>query len=423
MIDSIRRAVPLLATCVALSTSSALAAGNISGTVSAPPGHDINGAMVVACKMSPKAECVQETAVGLLFDVEHGQQHTFELLNVPSERRFVMAWKDLNKNGEIDAGDLLGFYSSQKQGGQEMAMVTAPARNINIQMKVHGGGGLLTGGGSGGGSSLSGKVTAPKGQDVKGTLVIACVPAGGGCGDPTYSAQVAESGRSGSFSIQNVAPGSYQVIAWKDLNGNKEIDAADLVGAQTQNGAYAQVSPPASVNLELKLGGQPSEPARQPEAAAPAPNTGKGTQGGPVEGAFYSGLIRRGGYYDSKARSWIISAPDDLDGYYVRFLPNGRYEFSSLYRTRINFKTSCYLRLYTYHSGRVQWGANGQVTVTPEFKIGRRENFCSPSSNADFTPNIGVLTWTVNPTTDPNGKPALTIAEQGGTTRTYVRGE
>ncbi|QRO01545.1 hypothetical protein JRI60_22245 [Archangium violaceum] len=421
MSDSLRRAVPLFAACVVLSTSSALAGGSISGMVSVPPGHDINGAMVVACKMGLNAECDERTAVSGMFDDEHGQRHEYELPDVPSEGRVVMAWKDLNGNGEIDAGDLLGFYSNPK-GGQEVAMVTAPARNIHIQMKIHGSGGPLAGGSSGG-SSLSGKVTAPKGQDVKGTVIIACIPAGGGCGEPTYSAQVAESGRSGSFAIQNVAPGSYQIVAWKDLNGNKEIDSADLVGAQTQNGAYARVSPPASVNLELKMGGQPSGSGKQPEAAAPVPNAAQGTPGGPVEGAFYNGSIRKGGYYNGKARSWIINASDDLDGYYVRFLPKGRYEFSSLYRTRINFNTACYLRLYTYHSGRVQWGANGQVTVTPEFKIGRRENLCSPSSNTDFTPNIGAQTWTVSQTPDPSGKPALTIVEQGGVTRTYVRGE
>jgi len=146
----------------------------------------------------------------------------------------------------------------------------------------------------------------------------------------------------------------------------------------------------------------PSAPAAQPapQARQPAANSGsRGAASGPVVGAFYNDRIRQGGYFDGKSRKWKIDSANDIDGYYVRFLPNGRYEFSSLFRTRVGFNTACYMRLYTYHSGRAQWG-NGQVTLTPEFKIGRRENECSPESNENFTPTFGAQTWTVASTTE-----------------------
>ena len=94
---------------------------------------------------------------------------------------------------------------------------------------------------------IAGTLSAPAGSDVSGTTVGACV--GESCVTTTADA-------SGNYAITGLTPGQYQIIAWKDVNRNREIDAGDYVGFYTQDGQTpAPVSPPASgINITMVIG-------------------------------------------------------------------------------------------------------------------------------------------------------------------------
>ncbi|WP_019587683.1 hypothetical protein [Deinococcus apachensis] len=121
---------------------------------------------------------------------------------------------------------------------------------------------------------LSGTVTAPPGGNVQGTYVIACPPKGDGCDEQgTVSTQVTASGKSSAFTLNLDRPGPYRLLAWKDVNGNGDIDDGDyLARLQGQDGSALDVQAPrAKVQLALrKVGEAPSAPA----ASTPAPTTG-----------------------------------------------------------------------------------------------------------------------------------------------------
>ena len=89
-----------------------------------------------------------------------------------------------------------------------------------------------------GGNSIAGTLTAPAGGDITGTVALAC--AGENCAGAITDA-------SGNYSIDDLPPNSYEVIAWKDINQNQQIDIGDYVGIYTQDGQSATlVTPPAS---------------------------------------------------------------------------------------------------------------------------------------------------------------------------------
>jgi uncharacterized protein (DUF2141 family) len=77
--------------------------------------------------------------------------------------------------------------------------------------------------------SLSGTVRVPAGEDVQGTLVIACHPKGDGCDEErSRSVQITSSGSEASFTIDGLHEDESRLRAWKDINGNGKEDPGDL---------------------------------------------------------------------------------------------------------------------------------------------------------------------------------------------------
>jgi hypothetical protein len=107
-----------------------------------------------------------------------------------------------------------------------------------------------TDGPAGGGDGISGRVTAPRGVDVVGTVVLAC---------PVINqrldcsrAEGAEVGRNGSYSI-DVQTGSYGVLAWKDENGDEDITAGDYLGIYSEDGQNAAVVRPPADGIDVEI--------------------------------------------------------------------------------------------------------------------------------------------------------------------------
>jgi serine protease len=121
---------------------------SITGSVNAPAGGDVTGSIVFACangdcNANPTFVAVQGT----------GATGTFTLSNLKNSSYKLVARKDVNANGQEDAGDYKGEYASN---------VTPSAQNINIQLEKipddnpgGGGGGNLNNG------TISGVIIPP----------------------------------------------------------------------------------------------------------------------------------------------------------------------------------------------------------------------------------------------------------------------
>jgi len=101
--------------------------GVIAGTVTAPPGGDVAGTVVVACfENLPDCEMLSTTVNGA------GAAAPYRLTGLPAGSYGVYAFKDLDGNA-LDNGDYYGVYAPDPS---EVAVVTPPASGIDIQMNV-----------------------------------------------------------------------------------------------------------------------------------------------------------------------------------------------------------------------------------------------------------------------------------------------
>jgi hypothetical protein len=191
---------------------------------------------------------------------------------------------------------------------------------------------------------------------------------------------------------------------------NDDVDGsttdARVVMAAAEAGAYTvyvtSYAPGETGPYRLTLRG--AAPAR---AARPA-------GAGALAGTYLHDRAPAAGYHDGRG---FRTDPADLDGAWLRLTADGRYEWSQLRRTRVGFSTSCYLRLYTYHAGR--YALDGpRLTLTPDVQRGRRENRCSPGSDADYRPTLGPVTYEVRRGTDGAGGAVLELLGDIGYTFT-----
>lgn len=102
---------------------------SIDGTVTAPSGGDVGGTVVVACGSEECDPDVDGISTGA--PVKHTGPSAPYAMAVAAGQYMVVAIKDANSSGELDAGDYVGFYSTD---GQNPTPVSPPATGINIQM-------------------------------------------------------------------------------------------------------------------------------------------------------------------------------------------------------------------------------------------------------------------------------------------------
>jgi hypothetical protein len=141
--------------------------------------------------------------------------------------------------------------------------------------------------------ALAGTVYAPGGEDVAGTVVVACFIQGSDCDEgKTKTFEVTESGASASFNITGLARESYMLFASKDVNSNDApFEDGDFYALY---GADGNVLPPArGLELQLEILGNTqsatatSDPSESSGGLEPYTVTGivLDTKGQPLEGA------------------------------------------------------------------------------------------------------------------------------------------
>ncbi len=119
------------------------------------------------------------------------------------------------------------------------------------------------------GNTISGTVTGP--GDVSNTLVIAAV------GETPASQAFADA--SGNYTLADLAPGSYQIIAVKDIDNNG-LTNGDYIGAYPSFEAPTPVTPPASgINITMQVYNDGSAPPEPVDPVDPTPTPGTGISG------------------------------------------------------------------------------------------------------------------------------------------------
>jgi hypothetical protein len=114
--------MPVLAALVPCSVLAQ--SGTISGTVRGP---DLNGVIVIACLLvNHNCDDAQSKAV------QAGPDGRFSLEGLGEASYLILAWRDLNGSGVMDAGDEVGIYT---QDGRTPALVKPTSQNISLRLR------------------------------------------------------------------------------------------------------------------------------------------------------------------------------------------------------------------------------------------------------------------------------------------------
>lgn len=199
-------------------------AKGLSGTLYAPTGGDVKGTFVLACVLNGQSCDGQDPRSKGLVVPSGGSSYSFSF-DVEVTNYLVLAWKDINQSKEIDSGDYFVCYGGQSN--DDCAVVSPPKQGLEMRMKVVGG----NPGPGPGESSISGLLSAVAGSNLSGTYIFACDPTKDSC---SSSAQYTGTAAQAPYTVK-VASGKYYMVGWRDVNGNKKVDAGDHFGCHGEN--------------------------------------------------------------------------------------------------------------------------------------------------------------------------------------------
>jgi Bacterial Ig-like domain (group 2)/Uncharacterized protein conserved in bacteria (DUF2141) len=110
--------------------------GTLSGTVTAPTGKSVSGTTVAACFIE-NGGCNADSANSQFVEItQAGSSAPFSFTGLAAGQYGLLAIKDANANGTLDAGDYTGCHISI---GNCVAL-TPPGTGKNIPMEVYAGG-------------------------------------------------------------------------------------------------------------------------------------------------------------------------------------------------------------------------------------------------------------------------------------------
>ncbi|PYE55429.1 hypothetical protein [Deinococcus yavapaiensis] len=278
----------LLPTFLTAALCASANAATLEGSVHVPGKHDVRGTWVVSCDLDARGDCVSGSQVTQQITRQDGSSAWFKFENAPTAPRGLVAWKDVNGNATLDVGDLYGAYTID---GTTLAKVRAPYEGAVIWMREMDGVAdpFLSGEASAapnapakfarasgdldvtprGAGRLTGTVIAPLGYDVKGVVVLACRFKTDDC----YAAsRVNLAGRHARWRVDGLADEGHQLLAWADINGNGEVDEADLMGTYLNSARDDfQLVKPGAGNITLSLAPMAElAAASKPSAKRPA---------------------------------------------------------------------------------------------------------------------------------------------------------
>lgn len=202
-------------------------------------------------------------------------------LEVAPGTYYVAAWKDMDNDGQLTAGDIWGFHANDL--GQPLGVTVGQGELVAISFTVEifsGGGG---GGGGGGGQTgaISGTaVLAPGSQgDLRGARVAIFQSIADWNQDNVYQQQQGQGQANQiSFTFSDLPPGSYVLEVWQDNGDGQWGTAGDLIGVYNDQDFTNGIQPDLinvqagqTVNVQVlvfQIGGLMQSPGFLTKAAA-----------------------------------------------------------------------------------------------------------------------------------------------------------
>ncbi len=251
-----KKLVLVLIAAVGLTISSAQSNLTISGTVFARAGSSLQGLFVVACQIAN--DSCDEANTKAVQVQGSGSSVKYSVAGLAAKDYLMLAWRDLNNSQEVDSGDELGVY--QKNG--KPSEVVPPAQNIDLKLVLFTGdfdalldqadqpqAPALTSSGL----AFSGMVKPLAGSSLNGAVIFAAVYENG-----KYVQARSKAGNidaAGRFSLGGLEKIPYVLIAWRDLDKDSDLSAADEVAPFRVNNQLALATPPlANISLQLEKG-------------------------------------------------------------------------------------------------------------------------------------------------------------------------
>jgi len=262
--------------------------------------------------------------------------------------------------------------------------------------------------------TLSGTVS---GKDLSGTVVIACFVANDNCDE--QQSKAVEVGAKGVYRLEGLGDGPFLVIAWRDLNANGDLDAADEVGVYSKDGKPALVKPQAQgINLRLQAFNGDADALFNPNPVAEQPpaNTGRPAASSLV-GEWYVGSPSTTDFYNPSTGGWAPASGNFTD---YRFFPDGRYELNFLLRSSLY---NCTTTIFASHAGVYQVKGN-QVVLQRKTGVVRYKSSCAGTDRTEkVKPESQTYLWRIGPDPDDpsNGITFLWLKDGEGNERQYYK--
>jgi hypothetical protein len=221
-------------------------------------------------------------------------------------------------------------------------------------------------------------------DNVSGFIVIGCLldASTQDCDyDRSPYAEIAQGGTSAQYSLENAPTGNYLVIAWKDTNGNGNLDEdADEIGYYVSaDGELALVSPPMQqVDIRVATWQTPANPLTTIHDSSSNPLTPginpPATMQGSLVGTWFWGTVSSTSYYNSATGEWGNASGG---GAKYSFNPDGTYEGNFLFQ---NTFYSCTTKFFNYEEGTYTF-ADDVLTLTTILDKTKSEDDCNASGN------------------------------------------
>jgi uncharacterized protein (DUF2141 family) len=242
--------------------SSAQSNLGISGTVFAAQGSSVQNAVVIACLL--ENDTCNESKTGVQQINANGSSVAYRIDNLENAAYLMLAWRDLNGNGEADTGDEIGLY---QQGGKP-ALLTPPASRIDLRLQRFTGDldtllaqaddpssvapqqQPVTPAPASSGLTFTGRVLPQPNSSLIGTQVFAAIFVNDNF-DSSRTKGV-RANDDGSFTLSNLEKTRYALFAWRDASDDGKLGAGDEIGAYLSSGKPALTTPPLT-NITLQL--------------------------------------------------------------------------------------------------------------------------------------------------------------------------
>ncbi len=253
------RSLTLVGLLIALSLMVSSAQGNlsISGTVFARAGSSVQDVVVIACLILKAEDGCDDAGSKTAQPGGTGSSVTYQIADLAANDYLLLAWRDSNSNQQLDQGDELGVY--QKAG--KPALVRPGSQRVDLRLVEFNGdlGSILNQADetpaqpdkpAAVGLAFSGLVRPVAGSGLDNAIVLAGVWENGKYNQGKSKAVKLDA--NGKFSVSGLEKIPYVLFAWRDLDGNGDVNAADEVAPFKANGKPALVTPPLT-NIALQF--------------------------------------------------------------------------------------------------------------------------------------------------------------------------